>query len=388
MIQAGLMGAPFPHQRLLSGAACLPGLSGGAMLPHEVLLAGRVHVDLDAMGMGSGLGFPPIDQIKSAGKAIGKGAKAVGDVAVKGIKAGVNVVKEAANLAGQGLLKVGQITVKLGGKILDLALLPFNAMLKICLKIGDLMCALPPQTLAMVGAAAGASMGAPVPPQQVMALRESFCSTLQTVKSSGFKNIKDVVKLSKMIPIALKIVTEIPKVTQQMQMQAQSQGAAQQLQQQGASPPEAAAVEQVVGAAEIDGLLDATAQQLNQLPRDLTSAKKSGQQAVKNVFKALGRQGVAQMTTFMQEKAAGLAQDATEAFTSLRPAQIAALKRRIGWLKKAGRTGDALKLEARLSISGGFSGASSASTGHRAAIGVTAGTALAATGLGLFFAFR
>lgn len=181
----------------------------------------------------------------------------------------INVVKDvgkatvgAAKGVGKGIVKAGEATVKIGGKVVDLAILPFDAMVKLSVKLANMMCNMPPALQVSTAMAAGAAAGKPMSPQEAQQFNRMFCSLARQMKSGGIKSAKDLANFKKMLPIATKIGMEAGNMAMRQSMQGMSAGLQQQMAAGGASPAERAAAQQMTGFAELDALLDQSAKEL------------------------------------------------------------------------------------------------------------------------------
>lgn len=326
---SGYLGAA-PHERLLAN------MNGFGASPHQRLLMSNlgftgayttgeidalINETLNGYYMGAHLGLSwgdlnPVKHAKNAGKAV-----------VKAGEAAVGAAKDVGKAIGKGAMEVGKFTAKIGGKVVDFALLPFNVMLDISMKLADLVCnKIPPQVFVAGAMAGGAAMGAPMNPQQAAMLRTAVCTTAKALKDGKITKVQDLTKPKKLLHLGTVAASQAMKIAQSQAMQGMNtgmvQGMMQQGQQQGQPPTEAemVAAEQIESGAEIAALLDEGIAEFDKLPADANKAieagKKLGKQLMSKKFRPALQQAAGEM---VGDAAAGVAAAASEKITDMKP---------------------------------------------------------------------
>lgn len=355
------------------------------------------HDELIQYALDGALGFSFPNPIKAV-ESIGKGA-------VKGVKAAGRATAKAAATVGKGAIAAGKFTVKIGGKVVDVALMPFTVMLRISKKLANVLCAMPPATFAAAASAGSSAAGAPMNPQQSAQFRKVFCSVASALEKGQIKNARDLANFKKMLPVAMKVATEGAKVAQQQALQKVQQGMQQKLNEAQVPPEVQAAAQQMEGFAEIEALLDASANDVRNISRTMKTAVKQGRRAATQMLKGKAKEALADVTAEMTgQAAAGALEAKLPGFTarigaqasvtptsrekhSVRPARLVAMKAAIKRLESMGRKDQARKMRARLAReSRGLSGATMPGSGF--ATGAALALGIAAVGTGVVFAVR
>lgn len=182
-----------------------------------------------------GWSLNPIKAVKKAAK----GAASVGKSAFR-----------TAKKAGSAVAKVGKFAV-------NLAALPLKETLKLSVKLGNIVCSLPPGVTVAAGAAAG------LPPQGAVAAQKQFCGAVKAAKSG---NIKDLVNVKNILPVMMKMGTKAATAELQSRMSAAMKS-------QGIPSTTQAAIKQAAGVEGINQLLDQQLKTLKKIPRAKNIAK-------------------------------------------------------------------------------------------------------------------
>jgi len=274
----------------------------------------------------------------------------------------INVVKDVGKGAvdvakdvGKGIVKAGEATVKIGGKVVDLALLPFDLMIKLSVKLANMICRMPPELQISAAMAAGAAAGKPMNPQEAQQFNRMFCSLAQQMKAGGIKSAKDLANFKKMLPIATKMGMEAGNMAMKQSMSSMSAGLQQQMAAAGAPPAEQVAAQQVTGVAELNALLDQSEKELKNVESPQQAFKKgarAGRGFLKTARRSLQRvaaEGVANVAARKAEEKFAPVAPAPPAPPAVKPtppksrkaqeaAQAAALQTMVNVLKKQGNT--------------------------------------------------